>query len=185
MCRVPVMVISNKEQLRALSDPTRMKILELLRSHPMSVAEIAEKLGKDKSTIYRHIRALEEAGLVEEVEKIGNEVLYGRVAYIYLVVVGSDKEAEKFRRVYLTEGVEKLIKVLELAGIKIRDREKFESIVKRVFECIENDSRNILDRLMNVSLDEITLIHILNLLTFMYSHRYVQESKELLDLLDI
>lgn len=83
MCRIPVMIVSQPKQLKALSDPTRIKILELLREHPMSVSEIAERLGRDKSTVYRHIKALEDAGLVEVVEKIGNEVVYGRVAYVF------------------------------------------------------------------------------------------------------
>ncbi|BAA31057.1 ArsR/SmtB family transcription factor [Pyrococcus horikoshii] len=185
MCRIPVMIVSQPKQLKALSDPTRIKILELLREHPMSVSEIAERLGRDKSTVYRHIKALEDAGLVEVVEKIGNEVVYGRVAYVFLLVPNSNKEIEDLRRAYLSREVEKLIEVLEDSGIRIRDKEKFRSIVQKVFRDIENQSQHILSRLMNSSFDEIALIHILNFLTFLYSHKYVEESKQLFKLLDI
>ncbi|WP_231845548.1 ArsR/SmtB family transcription factor [Pyrococcus abyssi] len=162
-----------------------MKILELLRDHPMSVSELAERLGKDKSTVYRHIKALEKAGLVEVVERIGNETLYGRVAYIFLIAVGSDKESEEFREAYLAEGIAKLVEVLERAGVKIKDRKRFEDIVKKVFEGIEDESQKILSRLTNSSFDEVTLVHLLNLLTFLHSHKYLKESKELSELLDI
>ncbi|MFA4647692.1 winged helix-turn-helix domain-containing protein [Pyrococcus kukulkanii] len=185
MCRKDVMIISDPKQLKALSDQTRMKILGLLRNHPMTISEIAQALGKDRSTIYRHIKALEEAGLVEEVEKLGNETVYGRVALLFLVRVGPSKDVEEFRRTYLIRETAKLISVLERVGIKIKDKEKFSSILKNVFNAIEIDSQPLIEKIAKVDLDEITLIHFLNFLTFLYSHKYVEESRELLKLLDI
>lgn len=102
-----------------------------------------------------------------------------------MLVPNSNKEIEDLRRAYLSREVEKLIEVLEDSGIRIRDKEKFRSIVQKVFRDIENQSQHILSRLMNSSFDEIALIHILNFLTFLYSHKYVEESKQLFKLLDI
>ncbi|AFK21988.1 helix-turn-helix domain-containing protein [Pyrococcus sp. ST04] len=185
MCRKDVMIISDPKQLKVLSDPTRISILGLLRYHPMTVSEIAQALGKDRSTIYRHIKALEDAGLVEEVEKVGNETVYGRVALLFLVRVGPDKDTEEFRRTYLMREMAKLIEILGKAGIRIKDKERFSKLLEEVFHGIESDSQPLIERISSIDLDEITLIHFLNFLTLIYSPKYTNKVKELKELLDI
>jgi ArsR family transcriptional regulator len=65
------------EQLRALADPTRLKILELLkkpgccsisvddRKGGMCVCDLTGPLGLTQPTITHHLKVLREAGLVE------------------------------------------------------------------------------------------------------------------------
>ena len=50
--------------LAALADETRLSVLELLRQREMYAQEIAQALGLSQSAISRHLRQLEEAGLV-------------------------------------------------------------------------------------------------------------------------
>ena len=50
---------------RALSDPTRVRILEALARAPQQVGRIAEALTSQPSTISRHLQVLFAAGLVE------------------------------------------------------------------------------------------------------------------------
>ena len=51
---------------QALSHPTRIEILQLLKSKgEMCVCEIVDKLKKDQSNISRHLNALRAAGVVE------------------------------------------------------------------------------------------------------------------------
>ncbi len=50
---------------KALADPTRRKILELLRSGPKSSGEIAEAFPSSWPTISRHLAVLKEAGLIQ------------------------------------------------------------------------------------------------------------------------
>jgi ubiquinone/menaquinone biosynthesis C-methylase UbiE len=50
---------------RALADPTRLRILNLLRAMELSVGEIAQVLGQSQPRVSRHVRILIEAGLVE------------------------------------------------------------------------------------------------------------------------
>ena len=47
-----------------LSKPTRLAILELLRSGPKNVTEIAETLNQEQSTISHNLRSLENCGFV-------------------------------------------------------------------------------------------------------------------------
>ncbi len=58
---------------RALGDPTRLRILNLLRAMELAVGEIAQVVGQSQPRVSRHIRILVEAGLVER-RKEGNWV---------------------------------------------------------------------------------------------------------------
>lgn len=60
---------------RALSDPTRREILELLRSGPRTSGEIAEKFTTSWATISRHLSVLKDAGLILA-ERNGQHVVY-------------------------------------------------------------------------------------------------------------
>jgi DNA-binding transcriptional ArsR family regulator len=59
----------------ALSDPTRRRILQLLKAGPMGAGEIADHFPISKSTLSAHFAALREAGLVGS-EKSGKNVTY-------------------------------------------------------------------------------------------------------------
>ena len=58
---------------RALADPTRMRIVHLLRAMELSVGEIAQVVAQSQPRVSRHIRILVEAELVER-RKEGNWV---------------------------------------------------------------------------------------------------------------
>lgn len=58
---------------RALGDPTRLRILCLLRAMELAVGEIAQVVGQSQPRVSRHVRILAEAGLVER-RKEGNWV---------------------------------------------------------------------------------------------------------------
>ncbi len=60
---------------KALSDPTRRKILELLRDKDMSAGEIAEKFDTRWPTISHHLEVLKNAGLVSA-RRDGQKIIY-------------------------------------------------------------------------------------------------------------
>lgn len=60
---------------KALSDPTRREVLQLLRAGPMSAGELADRFPVAKSTMSAHFAALKEADLVHA-EKQGTSVIY-------------------------------------------------------------------------------------------------------------
>lgn len=51
--------------LQALSDGSRRTVLEVLRDHPATVSELAERLPIARPGVSRHLRVLREAGLVD------------------------------------------------------------------------------------------------------------------------
>ncbi len=48
-----------------VADPTRRRILELLREHERSVGELVESIGLSQPGVSKHLRVLREVGLVE------------------------------------------------------------------------------------------------------------------------
>jgi ArsR family transcriptional regulator, repressor of sdpIR and other operons len=52
---------------RALADPTRREIVEMLRNGPRTSGEIAERFPTSWATISRHLAVLREADLIQSV----------------------------------------------------------------------------------------------------------------------
>lgn len=60
---------------KALADPTRRRVLELLRQQPMSAGDLAAHFVVSKPTMSAHFAVLREANLVVS-EKHGKSVVY-------------------------------------------------------------------------------------------------------------
>lgn len=54
------------EALRALADPTRRRILSILRDQEMAAGAIAEQFDVTRPAVSHHLRVLREADLVSE-----------------------------------------------------------------------------------------------------------------------
>lgn len=60
---------------KALADPTRRKVLELLRQRPMAAGELADHFPVSRPTMSAHFAVLREADLIEA-RKIGTSIIY-------------------------------------------------------------------------------------------------------------
>jgi DNA-binding transcriptional ArsR family regulator len=60
---------------KALADPTRRQVLQLLRKGPKSAGELAAHFPVSKPTMSAHFAVLREAGLVDS-EKQGKTIMY-------------------------------------------------------------------------------------------------------------
>ena len=60
---------------KALADPTRRKVLELLRQRPMTAGELSGHFPVSKPTMSAHFAVLREADLIEAL-KIGTTITY-------------------------------------------------------------------------------------------------------------
>lgn len=63
------------EGFKALSDPTRRRILELLRECDMTAGELAEQFNMSKPSISHHLTTLKNSGLVTD-ERHGQNIIY-------------------------------------------------------------------------------------------------------------
>jgi DNA-binding transcriptional ArsR family regulator len=60
---------------KALSDPTRRKVLELLRKRPMTAGELGEHFPVSKPTMSAHYSVLREADLIDGIKQ-GTSITY-------------------------------------------------------------------------------------------------------------
>jgi len=91
-----LLVITAPEQLRALADPLRGVLLDLVLERAATVTEMAEATGRPKSTVAYHVNTLVDAGLLRVVRtrrvRAIEERFYGRMARTYYI--GALRRAE-------------------------------------------------------------------------------------------
>jgi ArsR family transcriptional regulator len=80
---------------KALNDPTRREILELLRKGDLSAGDIADQFDMSKPSISHHLDLLRQAGLVESVKK-GQFIYYSINTSVFDEMV---KWMMKFRQI--------------------------------------------------------------------------------------
>ena len=84
-------VVSSPQELRAMADPLRSTILELLLERAATVGELAAAVERPKSTVAYHVGVLADAGMLTVVRtrkvRAIDERFYGRTARIFYVGV--------------------------------------------------------------------------------------------------
>jgi DNA-binding transcriptional ArsR family regulator len=85
------LVVSTPAQLRAVADPLRSTILDLLLERAATVAELAAAVDRPKSTIAHHVNVLVDAGMLRVVRtrrvRAVEERYYGRTARTFFIDV--------------------------------------------------------------------------------------------------
>lgn len=71
---------------KALADPTRRKIIQLLKDNDMTAGEIADHFDMTKPSISHHLNALKQASLVTD-ERKGQNIYYSLNTTVFQEVV--------------------------------------------------------------------------------------------------
>lgn len=86
-----MVVVTAPEQLRALADPLRSTLLELVLERAATVTEMAHAVDRPKGTVAYHVNLLVDAGLLRVVRtrrvRAIDERYYGRVARTFYIGV--------------------------------------------------------------------------------------------------
>jgi DNA-binding transcriptional ArsR family regulator len=86
-----LLVVTAPEQLRALADPLRGTLLELVLERAATVSELAQAVGRPKGTVAYHVNLLVDGGLLRVVRtrrvRAIEERYYGRTARTFYVGV--------------------------------------------------------------------------------------------------
>ncbi|MFB6115614.1 MAG: ArsR/SmtB family transcription factor [Candidatus Nanohalobium sp.] len=83
------------KSVKALSSPTRVKILRKLMEGKSTTTRLSEDLDKSKSTISSHLKELTEAGLLEKDEKEGRRrVEYRATRKVEAIVKGKERKVK-------------------------------------------------------------------------------------------
>lgn len=74
------------DAFKALADPTRRRILELLSEKDRSAGEIADFFQISKPSISHHLNTLKNAGLVRD-ERVGQTIMYALNTTVFQDVI--------------------------------------------------------------------------------------------------
>jgi DNA-binding transcriptional ArsR family regulator len=94
-----MLVVTAREQLRALADPLRRTLLDLLHERAATVTELAQAVDRPKSTVAYHVNLLVDCGLLRVVRtrrvRAIEERYYGRVARtLYIGALNSPEDKQ-------------------------------------------------------------------------------------------
>ena len=107
-----VLVVAAPEQLRALADDLRSRIVALLRERARSIQELAQELNVPKGTVGHHVKVLERAGLIHVVRtrqvRALTEKYYGRVAHLFLFQTEDPADARTLGALALRRAAEQV-----------------------------------------------------------------------------
>ncbi len=60
-----VHIIDDLDQMRALADPLRLRVLEAMSDEEATTKQVAGRIGEKPTKLYHHVEALRDAGLIE------------------------------------------------------------------------------------------------------------------------
>ncbi|MBS3790699.1 MAG: winged helix-turn-helix transcriptional regulator [Candidatus Thermoplasmatota archaeon] len=135
-----IKLFEDSETLKIGLEKSRRQILDLLRVKNMTISQVAEALEKDQSTVYRHIKKLEEAGFIEvkgeRKEHHIPERIYGRTAEVFLMAPEpiSSGNTSAFGIAWNDEKVKECINMLEDIGYEVEKEGVIEELVDHFSE---------------------------------------------------
>jgi len=151
-----IKVIQNPEAIRTAVEENRLKILNLLKGDRLSVNEIADIMNKHPSTVHRHLKKLEEHGMVEKCgarkKKYNQESSYTRSAdaFIFDIPYSNKMGIEDLDLLRSEEDITEIFNLLERAGLDDTDSELIEEILE-----ITNDTNSSFDAICEDITDNI------------------------------
>jgi len=180
-----VKVIRDPKAIKVAVEDTRSNILSILRINDMSISQLAKSLDKDQSTIYRHIKKLEEYDYIEPTgEKKTHHIpekIYGRTSGVFLLCPSNIDTGQPSEMMIEWERnkAERIIELLSIMGFDSDDGSEliedisdiFIDLKERVIKPIEESEEDI------GKISFATLLR-LELLMFLLELRNDQELRE-------
>ena len=139
------LLVSDPAQLRAMADPFRTQLIQLLRDRARSTQEISEELEIPKGTVGHHLKVLESAGLIRVVRtrkvRALTEKFYGRTARLFLYQTEDPADGRAISAVTLRQAASEVDLAPIVSGFGLvrarlteKDRERFERRVKKLLD---------------------------------------------------
>jgi DNA-binding transcriptional ArsR family regulator len=139
------MIVSEPPQLRAMADPFRVRLIQLLRNRARSTQELAEELEMPKGTVGHHLKVLEAAGLIRVVRtrkvRAVTEKFYGRTARLFLYQTEDPADGRAISAVTLRQAANEVELAPLVTGFGLvrarlteKDQLRFERRAKRLMD---------------------------------------------------
>lgn len=117
----PLLLIKDLEALKTIADPLRTQIMEVLEPQPLTINEIAERLGLSASRLYYHINLLEKHGFIQ----VTDTTLHGNIIEKQFGVVARDFDLDP--------------ELLRFASEADSDKQPFYSLMLNMLEATRAD----------------------------------------------
>jgi len=139
------LLVAEPAQLRAMGDPFRTQLIQLLRDRARSTQEISEELSVPKGTVGHHLKVLERAGLIRVVRtrkvRAVTEKFYGRTARLFLFQTEDPADGRAISAVTLRQAANEVELAPIVTGFGLvrarltkRDMERFERRTKKLMD---------------------------------------------------
>jgi DNA-binding transcriptional ArsR family regulator len=139
------LLVSDPAKLRAMADPFRVQLVQLLRDKARSTQEISEQLGIPKGTVGHHLKVLESAGLIRVVRtrkvRALTEKFYGRTARLFLYQTEDPADGRAISAVTLRQAANEVDLAPLVAGFGLvrarlteKEIDRFERRVKKLMD---------------------------------------------------
>jgi DNA-binding transcriptional ArsR family regulator len=139
------MLVSEPAQLRAIADPFRTQLIQLLRERARSTQELSAELNVPKGTVGHHLKVLESAGLIRVVRtrkvRAVTEKFYGRTARLFLYQTEDPADGRAISAITLRQAASEVERAgfstgfgLVRARLTQQDAERFERRAKKLMD---------------------------------------------------
>lgn len=139
------LIVAEPAQLRAMADPFRTQLIQLLRDRARSTQEISEELSVPKGTVGHHLKVLESAGLIHVVRtrkvRAVTEKFYGRTARLFLFQTEDPADSRAISAVTLRQAAGEVEVAPIVTGFGLvrarltkKDLERFERRTKKLLD---------------------------------------------------
>jgi DNA-binding transcriptional ArsR family regulator len=139
------LIVADPAQHRAMADPFRTHLIQLLRDRARSTQEISEELSVPKGTVGHHLKVLESAGLIRVVRtrkvRAVTEKFYGRTARLFLYQTEDPADGRAISAVTLRQAASEVELAPMAAGFGLvrarltkKDLDRFERRTKKLMD---------------------------------------------------
>ena len=139
------MIVADPKQLKAMADPLRTQLIQLLRDRARSTQDLSEEVGIPKGTVGHHLKVLEAAGLVRVVRtrkvRAMTEKFYGRTARLFLYQTEDPADGRAISAVTLRQAASEVDLAPMVTGFGLvrarltqKDIDRFERRAKKLME---------------------------------------------------
>jgi DNA-binding transcriptional ArsR family regulator len=139
------LLVSQTPQLRAIADPFRTQLIQLLRDRARSTQELSTELGVPKGTVGHHLKVLESAGLIRVVRtrkvRAVTEKFYGRTARLFLYQTEDPADGRAISAITLRQAASEVERAgfasgfgLVRARLNQKDIERFDRRAKKLMD---------------------------------------------------
>ena len=139
------MIVAKPAQLRAMADPFRVQLIQLLGHRARSTQELSQELSMPKGTVGHHLKVLESAGLIRVVRtrkvRAMTEKFYGRTARLFLYQTEDPADGRAISAVTLRQAANEVDLAPLVAGFGLvrarlteKEIDRFERRVKKLMD---------------------------------------------------